>query len=162
MTENGGTTTGPLANLKARREAIVEKQVFRHQVPRWEDPEIFVECKPLPHPTIRSIEIKHEKMRDRGEAEVQQNATLLVRACDRIYAVLDGKEFSLDLENPDGPGTKFDDALAANLGLEGEVSGTMVARTLFITEADLMVCAREYLKWVGYVDAKAAEDFSGE
>lgn len=164
MTENGGYIEGgtsPLAGLKDRRTQIASAQELTLRVPRWENPEIYVVYRPLDHDEIRKSQKAADKAKgNQSEAELNGNADLLVKACKSVYAVLDGKRLSLNPDDPEGEFTTFDEALARNL--DCPATGRAVARALFITDGDLIAHSRDLVRWSGYRDAEADEEFQGE
>lgn len=166
--EHGGS---PLLRLGQRRKEIKSSQVLPLQVPRWENPEIWVEYEPVDYKTIRAGQMAVEKAKKgKIEAELNMNADLLIKHCIRVFAILDGKEYSLDPEAPEGEFTIFDEALGRNLGLydgeeeEGFTAPTarQVCRELFITDGDLTDHAVRLTRWSGLRNAEADEEFQGE
>lgn len=168
MTEGAAEPTeeriSPLQQLKDRREAIANAQTLRLQVPRWEDPEIYVEYGPAAHDSIRrgQLRLENYKGRNRPEEELNANADLLIRHCLRIVAVIDGQEYSLDPADPHGEPTKFDAELAANLGLPDGATARQACRKLFITDGDLAAHATALIRWSGYRGEQVDEEFQGE
>lgn len=169
MTDAASTEgVSPLGGLAARKRQIVEDTTLKLRVPRWENPEIWIEYSPADHPTIRKNQIRLEKMKsgDLPEAEMNANADLLVKHTIRVYAILDDTEYSLRLNDPEGDHATFDPDLAENLGLTGDDKPTPTARqtcrAVFITDGDLTGHANDLIKWSGYRTREADEAFEGE
>lgn len=163
-----GSSLSVLGSLKERRQEVLEKQVLRLPVPRWDDPVIVVMYKPVDHSLIRLAQGKVEKAgRDKqAEVEVESNADILIRGCVGVVAVVDGKEYSLRPDDENGEPTRFDKDLAENLGVEGAggkpPTARQVVRSLFITDGDILSAASEVIKFSGYRDAEADSVVLGE
>lgn len=154
----------PLGNLKDRRQAIVKETTLKLQVPRWHDPEIWVEYDPADHKEIRAGQRRLERVKgkERSEAEINSNADLLINNCLRVYAILEGREFSLRPGDPQGEFTVFDSDLAENLGIEEGATARRVCRELFITDGDLAGHATSLIRWSGFRVTETDEEFEGE
>lgn len=162
--------SGPsfLSSLKERREEVLAEQVLRLPVPRWNDPVIIVKYKPVPHGFIRAGQQRVEKAsaRQKSEIEVDANADILINGCVGVMAVVDGREYSLRPDDPNGDLTLFDEDLAENLGVEGvggrPPTARSVVRALFLTDGDILSAAGEIVKFSGYRETEADSDLSGE
>lgn len=153
----------PLAQLKDRREQIAKAQKLKLKVPRWDNPEIWVEYEPADYETVRRGQIRLEKVtKNRPDEELNANADLLVKHCVRVFAILDGAEYSLRPDDPHGDPTRFDPDLAANLGLEENATARATARKLFITDGDLLSHAQDLIRWSGIVTESTDRDYEGE
>jgi hypothetical protein len=163
-----GGSPSILSSLKERRQQVLEEQVLRLPVPRWDNPTIVVLYKPVEHSFIRLAQTRVEKANGdkKGEVEVDANADILIRGCAGVVALLDGKEYSLRPGDEDGEPTLFDKDLAENLGVEGSGGKTptarQVLRTLFITEGDIISASTELIKFSGYRETEADEAVLGE
>lgn len=163
-----GGSPSILSSLKERRQQVLEEQVLRLSVPRWDDPIIVVMYKPVEHSFIRLAQSRVEKAgKDKqAETEVEGNADILIRGCAGVVAVVDGKEYSLRLGDENGEPTLFDRDLAENLGVEGIGGKTptarQVVRNLFITEGDILSAASEVIKFSGYRETEADSTILGE
>lgn len=164
MSETGTGRSTFLTNLKDRRKQIAEGEELVLSVPRWQDPEILVKYRPIEHSVIRSAQTRVEKAPKarKWDAEVDGNADLLIRACKGVVAVLDGEEFSLNPDDPEGEPTKFDADLAKNLGLPEGATARQVVKHLFITEGDVLSHGKALVEFSGYRDAEADEALAGE
>lgn len=153
-----------LGQLRARRESIKNSEHKTIRVPRWSDPEIFVRYAPLEHGQIRRAQSFVEKApkQRKYQTEIDGNCDLLIRACVGVFAVLDGHEYSLNPDDPNGEHTRFDADLARNLGLEENATAREIVKALFITDGDIIGHASELVRWSGYRDAIADEDLEGE
>lgn len=157
-----------LGSLKERRQQVLEEQVLRLPVPRWEDPSIVVRYKPVAHTFIRTAQNRLEKANadKRSEVELEGNIDILIRGCDGVLAVLDGQEYSLRPGDENGDPTLFDKDLAENLGVEGTggkaPSARQVVRALFITEGDILSAASKLITFSGYRETEADSAIVGE
>lgn len=153
-----------LGSLKSRKQELKSKLTLDLRVPRWEDPEIWITYRPVDHSEVRKVQQRVEKTpnKQKGEAEVDGNADLLVRYTEGVYALLDGKRYSLKPGDPEGELTTFDSDLAENLGLGEGASGRMICRALFLTDGDLIAHARDLARWSGYREETADSELEGE
>jgi hypothetical protein len=158
-----------LGNLKARRQEVVEKQLLERRVPRWTDPYIWVQYKPIPHSLIRSgfTRIDAAPPSKKAQVELEANMDLLIRGCVAVYATLepdeDADRYSLRNGDPFGPPTTFDPDLAENLGLgEGVSSARAVVKELFIVDGDVLAHGRALSEFSGYRDKEADDEALGE
>ena len=165
--DNGGPPS-ILSSLKERRQQVLNEQVLRLPVPRWDNPTIVVMYKPVEHPFIRRAQTAVEKAgKDKkGDAEVDSNADILIRGCVGVVAVLDGKEYSLRIGDEDGDPTLFDIDLADNLGVDGSggkpPTARQVVRSLFLTDGDILSAASEVIRFSGYRETEADSAVVGE
>lgn len=157
-----------LSSLKERRQQVLEEQILRLPVPRWDDPVIVVLYKPVDHGFIRGSQKRVEKAsKDRqADVELEANADILIRGCVGVVGVIDGRDFSLRPNDPYGEPTVFDADLAENLGLEGiggkPPTARRVLQNLFITDGDILSAATEVIKFSGYREAEADSTILGE
>lgn len=171
----------PLVNLRQRREEIGAKQFTDIKVPRWENPELFVRYKPVDHSFIRKALGKMRKAKgDRGDAEVDGNADVMIQGCLGVYAMIDGEAHTLDAPDhwvPVDIGSeeddietldysewgKFDKVLGETLGLDPKHSSArQVVRTLYITDGDVITTAQDVIRFSGYKNPDADDEFLGE
>lgn len=163
-----GSSLSVLGSLKERRQEVLDKQVLRLPVPRWDDPVIVVVYKPVDHSLIRQAQAKVEKAgRDKqAEVEIEGNADILIRGCVAVIAVVDSAEYSLRPGDENGAPTKFDQDLAENLGVSGlggkAPTARQVVRSLFITDGDILSAASEVIRFSGYREAEADSVVLGE
>lgn len=160
-------TTSPasvLGSLKARREELRKEKVLDLPVDGWHDPEIIVRYEPLDHAVIRQSGDRADKApKDRKyEAELNGNADLLIKGCKAVVARINGREYSLRPNDPDGDPTTFDRDLAANLGLDEHATARETVRALFIIEGDIISHGKALVEFSGYRDTEAAERLEGE
>lgn len=159
--------TGILGVLANRRQQIIDEQVLRLRVPRWESPKIEIEYKPVPHAILRrganEQEQRTKNTTDAGKqasTEVDTNADILINGCIRIIAVLDdGSEMGLGI---DGAYGRFDRDAALSLGMPENAPTRSICRELFITDADLLRTARKVSQWSGYTTDDVDEALEGE
>ena len=152
-------SSAALLSLKSRREEIKKDLYIDLQVPRWSTPEVFVRYGPIDATRADQAIRKREGSK---EFSVLANADILAQACIGVYACLDGDrdtKYSLNSDNPDGPWTRFDPALARNLGLITDAAVDVV-RALYYTDGDLIQAAAALGEWSGKTNAKLDEDFS--
>lgn len=149
-----------LGNLRAKRQELVADQTLDLQVPGWSNPEIWVRYRPASHPEVRGPLQRIEKMpaKEKGEAEFNANIDLLVNTCLAVYATIDGKQYSLRPGQPDGELTKFDEALAENLGVT-PATARATARALFLKDGDIVSHASSLIRWSGYVDEATEAEY---
>lgn len=163
-----GAAPSILLSLKERRQQVLEEQVLRLPVPRWEDPVIVVHYGPVEHTFIKAAQTRMEKAGNdkKADAEVDANADILIRGCKAVVAVVDGKEYSLRPDDPEGEPTVFDQDLAENLGVAGvggkPPTARQVVRALFITQGDILSAANELIKFSGYRETEADAAIVGE
>jgi hypothetical protein len=155
-----------LGNLKARREQIFQGEVLDLPVPRWRDPQIHVQYKPVEHSTIRAGQTRMEKApkNRRYQVEVEANCDLLIKGCVAVYARLEGdsSRYSLRPDDWEGDPTTFDPDLAENLGLPESATARDVVRELFMTEGDILSHAQQLIEFSGYRETEADESVEGE
>lgn len=164
MTEVGTGRLSFLGNLAERREEIIQGEQLVLPVPRWEDPEVLVKYKPIDHGHIRAAQTRVEKApkAKKFQVEVEGNIDLLIRGCLAVVAKLDGEEYSLRPDDPEGDPTVFDSDLAENLGLPEQATARSVVRALFITEGDILSHAKSLVEFSGYRETEADERIAGE
>jgi hypothetical protein len=154
-----------LARLGKRREEIIAKDTITLRVPRWSEPDIWVEYKPVSHTLIKRAlsAVDRAKGRDKAEAEVDANADVLIAGCQRVYAKLEGEddEFSLRPDDPRGEYTTFDGDLADKLDV-ADRRARAVVRALFLTDGDIIATAERLTEFSGYRINKADEEALGE
>lgn len=153
----------PLRSLKAKRSKMLNKLQLTLQVPRWDDPEIFVVYKPIETARTNEATIKRSESKD-PDWLVKANADMLCQACSGIYAIFDkdGVKRSLNLEDEFGAWTKFDQNLSENLDLPqwGTVTKAVdVVRAIYPTDGDLIAAAEELSNWSGLQSTQVDEDF---
>jgi hypothetical protein len=152
----------PLVSLKARRDQIVNDLYVDIQVPRWDNPEIYVRFKPVSAIKLNaSIERRRKQKGD--DWSLLANADVLVENCIGIYGVIPGEsaQVSLRPNDPYGTWTRFDTDLAEALGLDTG-PGSSAAKTciaLYLTEGDLIDTANRLFKWSNIADNEADETF---
>lgn len=163
-----GAAPSILSSLKERRQQVLEQQVLRLPVPRWDDPVIVVMYKPVEHGFIKAAQTRVEKAGadKKADVELEANADILIRGCTGVVAVVDGTEYSLRPGDEGGEPTVFDKDLAENLGVEGvggkPATARQVVRSLFITDGDILSAANELIKFSGYRETEADAALVGE
>lgn len=158
--------TGILGVLADRRQQIMDEQVLRLEVPRWTEPKLVIEYKPVPHAILRRGANEQEKRNkdsnDSGKqanTEVDTNADILINGCIRIIAVLNtGEEIGL---GPDGMFTRFDRDAGISCGMP-DATARQICRWMFVTDADLLRTARTVSQWSGYRNEDIDEALKGE
>jgi hypothetical protein len=154
------STTTPLASLQARREQIVNDLYVDIQVPRWEDPEIYVRFKPVS--TIKLNAAIERRRKQKGDDwSLLANADMLIESCVGIYAVFNGdteNKLSLSTTDPNGKWTKFDPELAKALGVDAQ-RATDSVQALYLTEGDLIDTANRLFRWSNVANDEADETF---
>jgi len=150
----------PLLSLKHRREQIVNELYVDIQVPRWDDPEIYVRFKPVSATKLNAT-IENRRKQKGNDWSFLANADMLVDSCVGIFAVVDGdfdNKLSLRSDNPNGTWTKFDLDLAKALGIEA-VRAVDACVALYLTEGDLIDAANRLFKWSNIANDEADETF---
>jgi len=153
-------TETPLISLKSRREEIVNGLFVDIQVPRWNDPEIFVRYRPISAIKLNSA-IERRRKQKTEDWSILANADMLVEACLGVYCILHGNmdnKYSLRIADASGDFTKFDPDLSAALGIPAE-RAVDVCRSLYLTEGDLIDAANRLFKWSGIANEEADETF---
>lgn len=151
-----------LGQLKERREEIKKSSTIHLPVPRWEDPKIVVQYRPVDHKVFRRVNrvIELAPEGKKSEVEVQQNSDVLAEAVVGVYAVIGGKKYSLREGDPTGEPTKFDEDLANNLGCNN--SARAVVKALYIFDGDIISTAGKIAEFSGYKEQEADEEVLGE
>jgi hypothetical protein len=163
-----GNSPSILSSLKERRQQVLEQQVLRLPVPRWDDPVIVVRYQPVEHSFIRLVQERVTKATGGKKAavEIDANADILIRGCLGVVAILDGVEYSLRPGDENGEPTRFDSDLASNLGVEGvngnQPTARAVVKALFLTEGDILSAVNEVVKFSGYRETEADSVLLGE
>jgi hypothetical protein len=146
----------PLNSLKGtlakRREEIASELFLELEVPRWQDPTIAIRYQLVPHEIVSRAQRSLEKAKgNRGEAELNANKDLLIKACVGIVA-----------HNPDEEWTGFgDEALAESLGV-ATPSARSVCSALFYSDGDIFSHASAVIEFCGYKNAEVETDLAGE
>jgi hypothetical protein len=149
----------PLISIKARREQIVNDLFVDLQVPRWDEPEIFVRFKPIS--AVKFAAAMERRRKSKAENwTILANADMLIEACIGIYAMINGDENKYSLRNGDqlGNWTRFDTDLSEALGLPVE-RAVDVCQSLYLTEGDLIEAANKLFRWSGLANEEADEAF---
>lgn len=151
----------PMASLRARREALTKRLHVDLQVPRYEDPAVFVRYRPLTQAEIDAAMGRHEKSKD-PDKTATVNAALLAAACVGVFQVgADGREASVIVDNLDGEWPRFDERLAAELGLPDATTAATVVRALYFTDGDVIAAASALTAWSGYSQEKLEREHEG-
>lgn len=156
----------PLAGLKARKAAIIERLHWDLKVPRWDDdggPAIYVRYGPIDVTRMTKILDAANKSKAPDKMLVA-NANILANACLGVFAREDGSEEELSLRDgdPHGPLTRFDEDLAETLDVGTPFRATAVVRALYLTDGDLIAAAIQLSELSGAALPKADTDFLGE
>lgn len=153
-----------LGSLQARREEIRKADFLTLPVPRWRDPEVYVRYAPVDHAYIRRVQTAVEKAPKKlqAEAEVNANCDILIRGCQAVFARLDGQEYSLKPNEPNGELTVFDGDLAQNLGLHEGATAREIVKSLFFTDGDIISAGAALGEFSGYRETAADEGLAGE
>lgn len=148
-----------LADLRARRQALVESNHKDFEVPGWDQvgPPVFVRFRPVEQAAVDRINAKHadSKAEDRT---VVLNAAVFVEHCVGVYQLVDGQLVSID---PGQPAPKFDARLGDLLGLDPDAGAIAVVRALFAKDGDIISTAWLLNEWSGFTTARAQREFSG-
>jgi hypothetical protein len=146
----------PLNSLKGtlakRREEIASELFLELEVPRWQDPTIVIRYQLVPHEIVSRAQRSLEKAKgNRGEAELNANKDLLIKACVGIVA-----------KSPDDEWTGFgDETLAESLGV-ATPSARAVCGALFYSDGDIFSHASAVIEFCGYKNAEVETDLAGE
>lgn len=156
-----------LKSIKERRDQLKAEQLIVLQVPRWEDPKIFLRCRPIHHETwSRAMDriANARGKKDVGEVEINANCDVIADGCVEVFATLnnDPRELSFNKDDPYGEKTGLDDTLAASLGLPTGVATRSIIRALFIEEPDILAVAGRLTVFSGYRELAAVEETAGE
>lgn len=150
----------PLIGLRKRREQIVNELYTDIQIPRWDEPELFIRFKPVSATKLNAT-IERRRKQKSDDWSFLANADMLVDSCVGIYGVLNGdhdNKLSLRPNDSKGTWTKFDPDLASALGIEA-VRAADVCTALFLTEGDLIDTANKLFKWSNIANSEADESF---
>ena len=93
---------------------------------------------------------------------IRGHADILIAGCERVFAKISNREYSLNPDDHEGPFTTFDSDLGRNLGLPEEARARDVVKALFLTEGDLIAQAIKVARWSGFQEDNAQEVFEGE
>ena len=162
--EMGNPGSTPLFQLKTRRDEIAKELVKSFQVPRWEQPEIYLEFALIDPSTLAKALQKREKQKNRPDDWVARAyADVLSLNCKSVYAVMEGDHsvrYSLRPDDPTGRPTKVDHDLSRALGLDPVSSNASdTFRALFFSEGDLIEVANQIFRWSAVVGEEADENF---
>lgn len=151
-----------LGNLRALRDDLLEHSYKDLKVPRWSEPELYVRYRPVKHSIIRAaMDVGDSKVAARrGAKELKANIDVLISGCVGVFALMNGKRYSLRPGDPNGSWTTFDADLAENLGC-GQTASEVV-RALYIAEGDILSAATALAQFSGYTEAEADEAVEGE
>ena len=156
--------TTPLLSLKKRREQIVNELYIDIKVPRWDAPELYARFKPVSATklgkTIEKYQLK-AKTDKTTDWSILANAEMLYDACIGVYAVVDGdkdNKLSLRPNDPNGSWTRFDEEMAASLGIDAARATDVVINTFF-AEGDLIDTANRLFRWSNIANNEADETF---
>jgi hypothetical protein len=146
----------PLNSLKGalakRREEIASELFLELEVPRWENPTIVVRYQLVPHEIVSRAQRSLEKAKgNRGEAELNANKDLLIKACVGIVA-----------KDPSEEWTGFgDEDLAESLGVTA-ANARAVCGALFYSDGDIFSHTQAVIEFCGYKNAEIESDIAGE
>lgn len=146
--------TEVLSDLATRKKKIVDALVTDVKVDHWDDdgdPPVYVRYAPVPNAQIEAAQEASLAAKD-GNAKIDANAQLLIDACRGVYQKVDGKRVGFD--GKEGSFPRFDADLAKILGLAGDPPATLICRSLFLTEGNLLAHAQQVAVFSG---AKFAE-----
>jgi len=150
----------PLLSLKDRRKKIVNDMYVDIKVPRWDEPEIYVRFKPVSAVRLNAAIMKRRNSKA-DDWSFLANADMLVDSCVGIYGVFNNDatvKYSLRVDNPTGPWTKFDPDLAEALGIDAKRAiDSCIA--LYLTEGDLIDTANKLFRWSNIANDEADEVF---
>ena len=153
-----------LGQLQDRREQIKKAAFIDLPVPRWDSPVIVVRYNPVDHTRFRAAATQVEKVQPnrRAEVEVNVNSDILIGACLGVFAVINGKRYSLKSGDADGEWTKFDPDLAAAFGMPEGATARSVLKTVYITEGDILSTANKLAEFSGYKEQEVDDSILGE
>lgn len=161
--------TTPRGRLRDRRQRAVENLFTDRDVPRM--PGVVVRFGPLPGGMVEKINRDAEKSKS-PDRYIIGAAIGLAHTCLGVYDVTtdetlatattkDGRHLvSIDTEHPDLDPPKFDDRLAALLGIQTKDAVTVV-RGLYLTDGDVTNESNAVTTWSGYVGDQELEDYEG-
>lgn len=153
----------PLFSLKQRREEIAKALTIDLKIPRWDSPELFVRYHPIDNGELQEKIAKREGQRPRPKDwSTLTNADILISCCEGVYACLGSdyeEKFSLRLDDPNGPWTKFDGELAVAIGLPVDAKATQIVRAVYLTDGDLIDAANKLLEFSGQSNEEINKDF---
>ena len=146
----------PLDQLKARREELLAEQIFDIPVPRWLNPTLQLQIKPVDHSTFRRIIGIQERAakgpkQQVGESELNANAAMVGAALVKVL-IGDGDERAeVDWQD-----------MIPSLGISETSSVTEVVRAICLRDGDVLTLASTVLKLSGYSTESIDEAFAGE
>lgn len=143
-----------LADLRARREALLAANYKDLEIPGWDQvgPPLFARFRPVDQAVVDRISEKHAGSKA-DDVTVTIHAAVFVEHCVGVYQLVDG-----NLEKvADG----FDQRLANDLGLDDGAGAVAVVRAMFPKDGDLISTAFLLNEWSGFTTARARREFSG-
>lgn len=153
--EIAAAPSSPLAGLRAQRDAIKAKLFLDLRVPRYEIP-VYVRFRPPEQSELNMISKLADKSKNPA-AILDANAQVLANCCLGV--------FELDADgNPNGDPDEWPDfgpELADYLGKPELKRGADVAKTLYLTDGDLISTALRLAEWAGFATDRAAEEYEG-
>jgi len=138
-----------LSRLREIREQAVAKLYKDLKVPRWDEygAEIWVRYGPLDVTHLNEATQRREKDKKRNPGWVLlANCDGLVKSCIGVYALVEGRKYSLRPGDADGEWTKFDDDLARALGIDA-TRAVEVVRALYLTDGDIISTIMTLGEW---------------
>jgi len=146
-----------LMSLRARRQAGEAKLFTDLAVPRY-DPPVFVRFRPIPQARLSSL-LKKQRNDKSPEAGLLSNLAVLAECVEGVFVHDDNGEPIA----PDGGSEwpKFDDDLAAMLGVDGGRAADVI-RALYFTDGDVAATADRIIEWSGYSEKNVSEATQGE
>lgn len=161
-----------LGQLGQRREAIAEAQVLTLSIPRWDNPELWIQFRPLPFKRLKAAQRLVEKAKKNpDDVELDANLDILIEANIAVGARIDGERYSLRVGEDGRPmgrsagddHIKIGPDLARALGMDPDAAtARAVARRLYITDGDALSHVKRLTEWSGYAEADADEEVEGE
>lgn len=156
--------------LRARRAAATNRLYLDRRVPRL-DPPVVVRFRPLTSTEVEDAGRKIEKGKPGSRTAAIQNANALAKACIGIWEDdPDGErdeDGNLPKRSPilgdtrDWSEVRFDQELAADLGVPKLKDAASVVLELYLTEGDVISEAGALTEWSGFARRDGDEDWSG-
>lgn len=149
-----------LDQFRARRAEKFASLKLDHEVPHTDAGDglgsVWLRFRPIEDKQANRVTKKHDKAKDE-EKNLRRNAAVIGEFCTAIYRLLDGREVSVDPEDPDGTPPTF-----ATIAADAGVNVVEVVRQVFVTDGSIHSCAALLTEWSDYRRAEEAESDQGE
>ncbi|MBZ5736495.1 hypothetical protein K8Z61_18545 [Nocardioides sp. TRM66260-LWL] len=151
MTSLDAAPGSMLEDLRARRAKAVERLHLDRPVPGLKP--LTVRFRPLTVIELARIGKTYEGSTD-PDANTNHDATVLATSCVAVWDRIDDRP-------PPADAPTFSSGLAERLGLEPDASATVVVRSLYLTDGDVISAAARVQRWSGFSIDEVDRDAQG-